>query len=64
METEVATIYIQVRLPVGEGRHHPTHRTSGLYFAMTTRFTWVKMEQRFTGWTTNDLPKLKPIPWQ
>ena len=29
METEVATTYSQVRIPVEEGRHHPNHRPLG-----------------------------------
>lgn len=66
METEVATTYSQERLPVWGGRQHLTHRYLDLYFVLATIHTWMKMEQRFTEWTTNELPlpKLKLIPWQ
>jgi hypothetical protein len=58
IETEIATSCSRPGLPLKGGEYQPTHKTLDLKFALPTRSTGIKMEQRLREWPTKYWPNL------
>ena len=63
MEPELVMSYNQARLPMGELRHQPSHKTFNLQdIHLPTRCTAVKMELKLREWPINGRFSLNLMP--
>lgn len=62
IETEMATSYSQVGLPVEGGKQQPIYNTFNPKFVLPIRYIGIKRGQRLREQPSNDLSNLKYIP--